>query len=131
MYVDDVYYQPLLRGTALQFGAVHKGIVGYLPNGQQVILNKSKKFGRPVASTPEEFNGLAVKIVRAPKSAGDSARIEENGWKLVRAGAPWTWFDNCEDFVSRCYNGQPGSETRNALVAAGALGVLLLVVFGE
>jgi hypothetical protein len=115
MYVDDQYYQPLPRGTVLS-SAFRVGIVGYL-NGHQVILNKSKRFGRPVASPPEEFQGEAVKIIRSPQSTQDSVRIEQNAWNLIQAGAPWTLLDNCQDFVSRCSDGKPGSETRNLAVA--------------
>jgi hypothetical protein len=132
MFVDDQYYQPLARGTALQFGAVHQGIVGYLPTGQQVILHKSKRFGRPVASPSEELESIKpAKVTRTPRNEQDGLRIEQNAWNLIRAGAPWTLLDNCQDFVSRCYTGQSGSETRTALLAAGAFGVLLLLAFGE
>jgi hypothetical protein len=131
MYVDDRFYQPLLRGTALQLGAVHQGVVGYLPTGQQVILNKSKSFGRPVASPPEEFNGLTVKVTRNPQSLQDGARIEQNAWNLLQDGSPWTLFDNCQDFVSRSYDGRNGSETRNLIVATGLLAALVAVVFAN
>jgi hypothetical protein len=127
MYVDDQYFQPLPRGTAVQLGVVHQGIVGY-QNYQQVIYNKSKRFGRPVVSAPEEFNGLAAQVVRMPKNDHEGARIEQNALNLIQAGAPWTLLDNCQDFVSRCYDGKSGSETRNLLVGAGiVVGVLCLI----
>jgi hypothetical protein len=130
MYVDDQFYQPLPRGTVLQFGLVHVGIVGYL-NAQQVILNKSKRFGRPVASPPEEFQGEAAKIIRGPQSPQDGVRIEQNAWNLIQAGAPWTLLDNCQDFVSRCYDGNPGSETRNLAVGLGLVACVLFLAFGS
>jgi hypothetical protein len=130
VFVDDQFYQPLARGTVLQFGLVHVGIVGYL-NGQQVILHKSKRFGRPVASPPEEFQGEAVKIIRSPQSPQDGVQIEQNAWHLIQAGAPWTLLNNCQDFVSRCYTGQSGSETRSALLVAGALGLLVVLALGD
>lgn len=130
MYVDDQCYQPLPSGTVLQFGLVHVGIVGY-QNGQQVILNKSKRFGRPVASRPEEFEGDAVKVVRSPQTLQDGARIEKNAWNLIQEGAPWTLLDNCQDFVSRCYDGKAGSETRSLVVGLGLFACLLFLVVGS
>jgi hypothetical protein len=130
MYVDDRFYQPLPSGTVLQFGLVHVGIVGYQYN-QQVILNKSKCFGRPVASQPEEFQGEVVKVIRNPKSPQDGARIEQNAWNLIQQGAPWTLLDNCQDFVSRCYDGKPGSETRSLVVGLGLTACLLFLAFGS
>ena|ERR1700734_3459676 len=130
MFVDDQYYQPLPRGTVLQFGLVHVGIVGYL-NGQQVILNKSKRFGRPVASTPEEFQGETVKVIRSPQTLQEGARVEQNAWMLIQQGAPWALLDNCQDFVSRSYTGESGSETRSALLVASALGLLVVLALGD
>jgi hypothetical protein len=130
MYVDDQYYQPLPKGTVLQFGLVHVGIVGYL-NGQQVILNKSKRFGRPVASPPDEFQKEAAKIIRSPQSPQDGVRIEQNAWNLIQAGAPWTLLDNCQDFVSRCYHGKPGSETRDLALGLGLVACVLFLAFGS
>jgi len=130
MYVDNQQYQPLPRGTVLQFGPVHVGIVGY-QNGQQVILNKSKRFGRPVSSLPEEFQGEAVIIIRSPQNPQDGASIEQNAWNLIQEGAPWTLLDNCQDFVSRCYTGQSGSETRGLVVGLGLVACVLFLAFGS
>jgi hypothetical protein len=129
MYVDE-YGMPLPGGTALGFGPVHQGIVAYR-YPQQVILNTSLKSGRPVVSQPEEFNSLPVRYVRPlPESAQESTRIEQNAWKLVEAGAPWTVFNNCQDFVSLCYTGKPGSATRNFVVGSVLCGLLLAVLSG-
>jgi hypothetical protein len=131
MYFSDDCQRPLPRGTALGFGPIHQGIVSYLPSGQQVILNKSMKSKRPVVSPPEEFTGLPVKYVRpVPQTGEERARINQNAWNLVRAGAPWTVFDNCQDFVSLCYDGKPGSKTRSAAVVGIGLVLGLLVLTG-
>jgi len=130
MYFQDQYNQPLPRGTALQFGPVHVGIVGYL-NGRQVILNKSKRFGRPVASPPVELMDQSAKIYRTPNDPQHGARIEQTGWNLIQQGAPWTLLDNCQDFVSRCYDGKPGSETRSLVVGLGLFACLLFLVVGS
>jgi hypothetical protein len=131
MYFSDDYQRPLPRGTALGFGQIHQGVVSYLPSGQQVILNKSMKSKRPVVSPPEEFTGLAVRYVRpVPQTVVESLRIDLTAWNLVRAGAPWTIFDNCQDFVSLCYDGKPGSETRSAVVVGIGLFLGLLFLTG-
>jgi hypothetical protein len=125
MYVDESQ-RPLPGGTALGFGPIHQGILAYLNTGEQVILNTSLKHGRPVVSPVEEFNGIPVRVVRPlPKTWEDSVRIQQNAWKLVQAGVPWTVFNNCQDFVSMAYNGKPGSETRTLLGLGTAFVVLL------
>jgi hypothetical protein len=125
MYVDECQ-RPLPGGTALGFGPIHQGILAYLNTGEQVILNTSLKHGRPVVSPVEEFNGVPARVVRPlPKTWEDSVRVQQNAWKLVQAGAPWTVFNNCQDFVSMAYNGKPGSETRTLLGLGTAFVVLL------
>jgi hypothetical protein len=124
MYLDE-YQRPLPAGAALGFGPIHQGILAYL-NGQQVILNTSLKHGRPVVSPVEEFDGVPVRLVRPlPQTWQDSIRIQQNAWSLVQAGAPWTIFNNCQDFVSMSYDGKPGSKTRT-LTALGTAFVMLL-----
>lgn len=124
MYVDE-NQRPLTGGTALGFGPIHQGIVAYLRDGRQVILNTSMKHGKPVVSAPEEFAGNKVRLVRPmPKTWEDSIRIQQNACNLLNEGAPWTIFNNCQDFVSRAYDGKPGSETRSLAGAGLALGVL-------
>ena len=125
MYVDQCQ-RPLPAGTALGFGPVHQGIVAYLSGGRQVILNTSLKHGRPVVSPPEEFAGISVKLVRpVPQTCQESDRIHQNAWKLLQAGAPWTIFNNCQDFVSLACDGKPGSETRRLAAAGAVLAVFL------
>ena len=88
MYLD-AYQRPLPGGAALGFGPVHQGILAYLDNGQQVILNTSLKHGRPVVSSLEEFNGGRPRLVRPlPKTWEDSIRIQQNAWNLVQPALP-------------------------------------------
>jgi hypothetical protein len=125
MYLD-ANQRPLPGGAALGFGPVHQGILAYLENGQQVILNTSLKHGRPVVSPVEEFNGVPVRLVRPlPKTWEDSMRIQQNAWNLVQAGAPWTIFNNCQDFVSLSVDGKPGSQTRTLVGLTATFAVLL------
>jgi len=125
MYLD-ANQRPLPGGTALGFGPVHQGIVAYLNDGRQVILNTSLKRGKPAISWPAEFARDKVSLVRpVPRTWEESNRIQQNAWNLVQAGAPWTIFNNCQDFVSLSVDGKPGSVTRKAVTAGAALAVLL------
>jgi hypothetical protein len=126
MYLDE-NRRPLPAGAALGFGPVHQGIVDYDIFGQQVILNTSLKDGRPVVSRPEEFDGKSVRLVRPlPRTLQDSVRIRQNARNLVQAGAPWTIFNNCQDFVSMSYDGKSGSETRKLV----GLGIAFAAMLG-
>jgi len=100
MYLDQ-YRRPLPGGAASGFGAIHQGILAYLADGQHVILNTSLKHGRPVISPLNEFSGMPFTLVRPlPSTWEDSIRIQQNAWNLVKAGAPWTIFNNGQDFVT-------------------------------
>jgi len=130
MYYVDEYQRPLPGGTALGFGPVHQVIVGYRL-GQQVFLSTSMKSGRPVVELPEAYNGVRGRYVRPlPETDEESARIEQNAWNLVQAGAPWTVFNNCQDFVSMCYSGKPGSVTRSVVLGSVLCGLLLAALSG-
>jgi hypothetical protein len=130
MYVDQRSGRRLPGGTALGFGPVHQGIVAY-QYGEQVILNTSLKSGRPVISRPEEFAGVPVRYVRpVPETVEESVRIEQNAWNLLSASAPWTVFNNCQDFVSMSYSGKPGSVTRNFVLGSVLCGLLLAAFSG-
>jgi len=130
MYYQDEHGRPLPGGTTLGFGPVHQVIVAY-QNGQQVFLNTSLKSGRPVVERLEKYNGARGRYVRpVPQTREESTRIEQNAWNLVRAAAPWTVFNNCQDFVSLCYSGKPGSVTRNFFVGSVLCGLLLAGLSG-
>lgn len=121
----DVNVSPLPQGTAIKFPSLvrHEVIVAYDLYGQQLLLEKSKKFGRPTVTNPEEYRGVPFVISRNPSSPAHGARIVEQAYAEIQAGGtPWTPFDNCQDFVSRAYAGRNGSETRN-LVFFGVLAV--------
>jgi hypothetical protein len=60
-----------------------------------------------------------------PSTWEDSIRIQQNAWNLVKAGAPWTIFNNCQDFVSLSYDGKPGSVTRKVVAAGATIAILL------
>jgi hypothetical protein len=114
----------LTQGTAIKFPSLvrHEAIIDYTWNGEQVLLEKSKKHKRPTVTKPEEYRGVPFIINRVPASPEHGLRIVQHAYAEIQAGAPWTAFDNCQDFVSRAYNGRNGSETRNFVF--GTLAVL-------
>jgi hypothetical protein len=123
----DVNMNRLPQGTAIKFPSVvnHEAIIAYDFYGQQLLLEKSKKYGKPTITDPEEYRGIPFVISRNPSSPGHGIRIVEHAYAEIQAGGTqWTPFDNCQDFVSRAYAGRNGSETRNLVLGALALGVL-------
>jgi hypothetical protein len=90
-----------------------------------VLLEKSKTQKRPTVTSPEEYRGISFIISRFPTSPEHGLRIVQHAYAEIQAAAPWTAFDNCQDFVSRAYEGRNGSQTRNFVF--GALAVLGLV----
>jgi hypothetical protein len=126
----DANVNRLPQGTVIKFPAVvnHEAIVAYDCYGQQVLLEKSKKYGKPTVTNPEEYRGIPFVISRNPSSPAHGVRIVKNAYAEIQAGGTqWTPFDNCQDFVSRAYAGRNGSETRNfvlgALALAGLVGI--------
>jgi hypothetical protein len=126
----DANVNRLPQGTAIKFPPVvnHEAIVGYDVHGQQVLLEKSKKYGKPTVTNPEEYRGIPFVISRNPSSPAHAVRIVKHAYAEIQAGGTqWTPFDNCQDFVSRAYAGRNGSETRNfvlgALALAGLVGI--------
>lgn len=124
-FVDE-FNRPLPGGTALKDPrSLHEGIVGYVSQtGQQVILHKSPRIGRAAITEPSVFADGKRPLVRTrvPQSPAKAQAVLQRAVAQVQSGAPWTLFDNCEDFVSRAYTGQSGSATRNVVL------VLLVVV---
>jgi hypothetical protein len=126
-YFCDANNCPLAQGTAIKFPSLvrHEAIIDYAWNGQQVLLEKSKKQKSPTVTSPEEYRNIPFIISRIPASPEHGLRIVQHAYAEIQAAAPWTAFDNCQDFVSRAYTGRDGSETRNFVF--GALAVLGLV----
>jgi len=125
----DVDGNPLPQGTAIKFPSVyhHEAVIDYAWNGEQVLLEKSKKHRRPTITNPEEYLDVPFIISRIPTSPEHGLRIVQHAYAEIEAGAQWTALDNCQDFVSRAYAGRNGSETRNfilgALAVAGLVGI--------
>ncbi|HXR16827.1 MAG TPA: hypothetical protein VN777_11580 [Terriglobales bacterium] len=123
-YFCDVNMNRLPEGTAIKFPSMirHEAIIAYNFYGQQVLLEKSKKYGKPTVANPEEYRGIPFEISRNPSSPSHGIHILEHAYAEIQAGGTrWTPFDNCQDFVSRAYAGRNGSETRNFVLGALAL----------
>jgi hypothetical protein len=116
---------PLSQGTVVEFPSQfnHQAIIAYDVFGQQVLLEKTLLRGRPTITRTEEYRGVPYGVARKPKSPTHAVNIVRHAVAEIEAGRPWTIFDNCQDLVSRAYDGQSGSKTRNFLVGVA-------VVFG-
>jgi len=112
--------KPLPGGTALRVPALdyHEGIVAYdSATGAQVMLHNSKKRGCVALTTPDEFcEGHPVMIVRGPRNSEQATLVVQQAWQDVQSGRRWTAFDNCQDFVSRAYDGRNGSVIRTFII---------------
>jgi hypothetical protein len=119
----------LPQGYVLKFPSLtnHEAIIDYTCYGEQVLLEKSKKYRMPTVTNPEEYRDIPFVISRIPTSAGHALRIVQHAYSEIEAGAPWTLFDNCQDFVSRAYKGKNGSSTRDFIFGLCALGLLVTV----
>jgi hypothetical protein len=133
MFVETYYFcdanlNRLPQGTAIKFPSMirHEAIIAYDFYGQQVLLEKSKKYGKPTVTNPEEYRGIPFEISRTPSSPAHGIQIVERAYAETQGGGTkWTPLDNCQDFVSRAYAGRNGSETRNFVFAALALAGLV------
>ena len=93
------------RGCAIKFPSIynHEALIDYAWNGEQVLLEKSKQRRKPTITNPEEYRGVPFVISRVPTSPAHGLRIVQHAYAEIEAGALWTVFDNCQDFVSRAY----------------------------
>jgi hypothetical protein len=132
-FVDELN-RPLPGGTALKDPCtLHEGIVAYMRfTGQQVMIHKSQRIGRPAVTLPSEFaNGKCGLVrTRTPQTAAQGEAIVLRAWLEVQRGTPWTVFDNCEDFVANAYTGRSGSHTRNFIIGLIAVGFFCVLALG-
>jgi hypothetical protein len=121
----------LPRGTVVHLhpGSPHTGIIGYDEFGTQVVAHNSKKFGKAVVSSLEDFNDTNLPVrYTAPANDHDGQRIWDNAMSDVERGVLWSPWNNCQDFVSRAISGQNGSPTRDLLVGIAALVAAAIVL---
>lgn len=117
----------LAQGTVVEFPSQfnHQAMIAYNVFGEQVLLEKTLLHGKPTITSTEAYRGVAYVIARYPRSPQHGVRIVRHAVAEIETGRPWTIFDNCQDFVSRAYDGKSGSKTRTFCL--GALAVLGLV----
>ena len=130
-FVDE-HGRLLPGGTALQDPCtLHEGIVAYAQTGQQVMLHRSKKLGRSAMTLPDAFTDGSCQIVRkrVPQSPAEGQDVVRRAWNDVQRGTPWTWFDNCQDFVNSAYTGRDGSPTRDFFVVGLLVAGFLFFAF--
>ena len=134
MYLDQ-FGNPLPAGTALRVPALfhHQGIVDYDDaTGEQVMLHNSKKRGQVAQTDPSEFNNGRFPVALArPLPVDRLPVIVRSAREDVQSGRRWTVFDNCQDFVSRAYDGHDGSATRTFIVGALLVSGLLWALSAE
>jgi len=131
MFFMDESGRPLPEGTVLRDPETHHtGLIAYDQIGRQIALHLSKRLGRAVASPPEEMNdGIRPMVVdRYPQTPEEGSRAVQHAWAEVQRGVRWTWFNNCQDFVSRAYKGQSGSPTRDLIFGGLCVVGLLFAV---
>lgn len=130
---NQIPLNQLPDGTALEvmlpysmFLVPHQGILQREWTGRIMILENSKKHGRALATTFEDFSeGHPVKIVHIPETIGESLAIIGRARNDIARGVVWTVVDNCQDFVSRALTGKSGSRTRDGLVLLALFGLVI------
>ena len=111
--------KPWPRGTiiVLEPFPQHCGFLDYTPIGEQILLHKAKKEGRPVITGPKGFMDSPVRYrVRVPQSDQQADEWLNHAYAEIEAGVPWMLFDECQDFVSRAVTGHAGSPTRDGIL---------------
>jgi hypothetical protein len=123
MYFTDQVGNPLPAGAKVRVPSLfnHTGIIAYTDVGQQVVLHNSKKRGHAAVTAPEELNNgnLPVVVDWLPQTPEEGARTVQRALEDVQRGVRWSWFDNCQDFVSRALKGQNGSPRRDYIFLTG------------
>src|SRR5260370_35629024 len=103
-FVDELN-RPLPGGSALKDPCtLHEGIVAYMRfTGQQVMIHKSPRIGRPAVTEPSVFADGKCKLVRTrmPQSAVEGEVVVQRAWAEVQRGPRWPVFDNCDASASR------------------------------
>ncbi|MGD0569309.1 MAG: hypothetical protein ABSA78_12975 [Candidatus Sulfotelmatobacter sp.] len=127
----DQQGQPLMGGTAIEDRTTlvhHQGIIAYRDD-VQIVLESSLRHGGAVEIPAIEFNGgKIVSIVRTPRSPAAADVIVQRAWGDVQRGVKWSLLNNCQDFVSRAYEGKNGSKTRDIVVVGGLAAAALIAL---
>jgi len=127
----DQFGFPLAGGTAIEDRTTlvrHQGIIAYC-NWNQVIIENSFRHRQAVVIPSIEFNGgKTAWIIRQPNDQWHGEQIVQRANADVVAGVKWTLLNNCQDLVTRAYEGKNGSKTRD-VVMLGGLAAALIALF--
>jgi hypothetical protein len=117
----DQFGFPLAGGTAIEDRTSpiqHQGIIAYR-SGDQVVIENSFRYRQAVVIPSIQFNGGKIAwVVRTPNDQRHGEQIVQRAYADVVAEVKWTPFNNCQDLVTRAYEGKNGSKTRNLVVGA-------------
>jgi len=131
-FFHDEHGNPLPKGTAIEFPSYyhHEAIIDFDCYGQQVLLEKSKRMGKPTITDPATYLNIKAQVSRRPATVAHAFQITTRARAEIAAGKPWTIWDNCQDFVSRAYEGKSGSKGRNFVTGAAAVLGLAAILAG-
>jgi hypothetical protein len=131
VYLDQSGF-PLAGGTAIEDRTTlvhHQGIIAYRDD-VQIVLESSFRHGGVVEIPSIEFNGGKIaSVIRRPNDQWHGEQIIQKAWGDVLRGVRWSLLNNCQDFVSRAYDGKNGSKTRDAVVVGGLAVAALIAIF--
>lgn len=123
---------PLAGGTAIEDRTTlvrHQGVIAYR-NGDQVVIENSFRHRQAVVIPSIGFNeGKIAWIIRTPNDQRHGEQIVQRAYADVVAEVKWTPFNNCQDLVTRAYEGKNGSNTRDAAVVGGLAVAALIAIF--
>jgi hypothetical protein len=127
----DPQGQPLAGGTAIEDRTTlffHQGLIAY--RGElQIMLESSFRHGGAVEIPVMEFNnGKIAWIIRTPRDQRHGDQIIQRAWGDVQQGVRWSLLNNCQDFVSRAYDGKNGSKTRDVVILGGLAAAALIAL---
>ncbi|MHB8216243.1 MAG: hypothetical protein ACYDDS_09205 [Candidatus Sulfotelmatobacter sp.] len=124
----DQFGLPLAGGTAVEDRTSpihHQGIVAYR-NWDQVVIENSFRNRQAVVIPSIQFNGGKIAwVIRTPNDQWHGEQIVQRAYADVVAEVKWTPFNNCQDLVTRAYEGKNGSKTRN--IVFGGLAAVAVI----
>jgi hypothetical protein len=124
----DQFGIPLAGGTAIEDRTTlihHQAIIAYR-YGEQVVIENSFRHRQAVVIPSIQFNGGKIAWpVRRPNDQRHGEQIVQRACADVDAEVKWTPFNNCQDLVTRAYEGKNGSKTRN--IVLGGLAAVAVI----
>ena len=119
---------PLAGGTAIEDRTTlihHQALIAYR-YGEQVVIENSFRHRQAVVIPSIQFNGGKIAWpVRTPNDQRHGEQIVQRAYADVVAEVKWTVLNNCQDLVTRAYEGKNGSNTRN--IVLGGLAAVAVI----